>query len=184
MSYLRACAIFLLLSFVTVNALHTQVYKTNFHQAHPIALVHPTKLRISSNTNEDNAAGYDHERAYRSRQNKKEDNAKVNEKHENERNDSENGEKRYKNVDNNARYKKYKDSESSRKSSKFNEKKGHKRGHKSRGYHNKFIRDEIIREHKFYDNAYKSGNYEKHGDHNVNYESKSGWRKKDHNKTK
>lgn len=33
----------------------------------------------------------------------------------------------------------------------FEEKEGHKKGHKTKGYHNKFHKDEVHREHKFYD---------------------------------
>lgn len=47
--------------------------------------------------------------------------------------------------------KKVDDLDEGKKSEKFLEKEGHKKGHKTKGYNNKFHRDEIHREHKFYD---------------------------------
>lgn len=46
---------------------------------------------------------------------------------------------------------KLEESEKEHKKEKFLEKEGHKKGHKTRGYNNKFHRDELHREHKFYD---------------------------------
>ncbi|KAF5307375.1 hypothetical protein FQR65_LT07092 [Abscondita terminalis] len=154
---------------------------TNFDRALPLTRVFPTEINIGFNTNEDSSSGYERERGYRNGTNKKEGNTKIKSRRVNESHDREDGSKNYKNADKDAHYSGYKENESGRRSNKFQEKKGHKRGHKNRGYHNKFIRDEIIREHKYYDNAYKSGSYEKHGDRNLNYESKSGWREKGKN---
>ncbi|KAF5292041.1 hypothetical protein FQA39_LY14102 [Lamprigera yunnana] len=81
------------------------------------------------------------------------------------------------NADKDQHYVKNEEEESGNKLSRFDEKTGHKRGHKTRGYHNKFVRDEIIREHKLYGNRHKSGYYDKHDRDNFNYENKSGWSK-------
>ncbi|KAJ8980602.1 hypothetical protein NQ317_010813 [Molorchus minor] len=66
----------------------------------------------------------------------------------------------------------------SRKAAKFGEKKGHKRGHKTKGYHNKFHKDEYHKEHRFYDDLHKSGHHDKYGDHHAHYGKKDGKHKK------
>ncbi|KAF7280350.1 hypothetical protein GWI33_006126 [Rhynchophorus ferrugineus] len=71
-------------------------------------------------------------------------------------------------------YKNHQEAEKSHKSAKFGEKKGHKRGHKTKGYHNKFHRDEYHREHRFYDDAHKEGYHEKYGKGHAKYSKDEG----------
>ncbi|XP_017769448.1 PREDICTED: uncharacterized protein LOC108557452 [Nicrophorus vespilloides] len=68
----------------------------------------------------------------------------------------------------------------SHKGGKFGERKGHKKGHKTKGYHNKFYKDEYIKEHKFYDDYHKSGEYSKYGDRQSGFKAGDGDGKKGH----
>lgn len=74
-------------------------------------------------------------------------------------------------------YDKFQKGRESHKSGKFGEKKGHRKGHKTKEYHNTLHRDEYHREHRFYDDAHKSGYYEKYGDHHEYFDNKEGGRK-------
>ncbi|CAG9832330.1 unnamed protein product [Diabrotica balteata] len=64
------------------------------------------------------------------------------------------------------------------KGGKFGEKKGHKKGQKTKGYHVKAHKDEYHKKHKFYDDAHKGGHHEKHGSHHGHHGSKAGHHKK------
>lgn len=64
------------------------------------------------------------------------------------------------------------------KSASFGEKEGHKRGHKTTGYHNKFFKDEYVREHKFYDNYRRKGNFKKHGEYLGKHDDREGGHRK------
>ncbi|KAH1012982.1 chromodomain-helicase-DNA-binding protein 2-like [Dendroctonus ponderosae] len=83
--------------------------------------------------------------------------------------------------DDGAHYKKQHEASQSHKAAKFGEKKGHKRGHKTKGYHNKFHRDEYHREHRFYDDYHKEGFHKKHGQGHSHYKNKKGAFKKGRN---
>ncbi|XP_075972511.1 uncharacterized protein LOC142974228 [Anticarsia gemmatalis] len=64
--------------------------------------------------------------------------------------------------------------------SKFDEKKGHKKGHKTKGYHNKYHKDEFHKEHKFYDDFHKSGEHHRYGKFNAKHASNESGKKKAH----
>lgn len=66
----------------------------------------------------------------------------------------------------------------SQKGAKFSQKKGHKKGHKTKGWHNMFFRDEYHKEHRFYDDEHKSGEYEKHGAAHEKFHKNQGAAKK------
>ncbi|GJQ68894.1 hypothetical protein Trydic_g19307 [Trypoxylus dichotomus] len=68
------------------------------------------------------------------------------------------------------------------KSAKFGEREGHRRGHKTRGYHNKFFKDEYHREHKFYDNYRRKGHFKKRGDYSGKQASREGGHRKGGNR--
>ncbi|XP_021187472.2 uncharacterized protein LOC110374192 [Helicoverpa armigera] len=63
---------------------------------------------------------------------------------------------------------------------KFDEKKGHKKGHKTKGYHNKYHKDEFHKEHKFYDDFHKSGEHHRYGKFNAKHASNESGKKKAH----
>lgn len=54
-------------------------------------------------------------------------------------------------VDELGKYDKHHKLETLKKGAKFSEKEGHKKGHKTKGYHNKFYKDVYENEHKIYD---------------------------------
>ncbi|XP_072941983.1 uncharacterized protein [Epargyreus clarus] len=62
----------------------------------------------------------------------------------------------------------------------FGEKKGHKKGHKTKGYHNKYHKDEFHKEHKFYDDFHKSGEHHRYGKFNAKHASNESGKKKAH----
>lgn len=62
----------------------------------------------------------------------------------------------------------------------FDEKKGHKKGHKTKGYHNKYHKDEFHKEHKFYDDYHKSGEHHRYGKFNAKHASNESGKKKAH----
>ncbi|XP_059061170.1 histidine-rich glycoprotein-like isoform X2 [Achroia grisella] len=64
--------------------------------------------------------------------------------------------------------------------SKFDEKKGHKKGHKTKGYHNKYHKDEFHKEHKFYDDFHKSGEHHRFGKFHAKHASNESGKKKAH----
>ncbi|XP_023947264.2 histidine-rich glycoprotein [Bicyclus anynana] len=62
----------------------------------------------------------------------------------------------------------------------FGEKKGHKKGHKTKGFHNKYQKDEFQKEHKFYDDLYKDGEHHRYGNFNAKHASDESGKKKVH----
>ncbi|KAJ8726719.1 hypothetical protein PYW08_015116 [Mythimna loreyi] len=66
---------------------------------------------------------------------------------------------------------------------KFDEKKGHKKGHKTKGYHNKYHKDEFHKEHKFYDDFHKSGEHHRYGKFNAKHATNESGKKKAHHVT-
>ncbi|XP_026326607.1 histidine-rich glycoprotein-like isoform X2 [Hyposmocoma kahamanoa] len=62
----------------------------------------------------------------------------------------------------------------------FDEKKGHKKGHKTKGYHNKYHKDEFHKEHKFYDDYHKSGEHHRFGKFHAKHASNDSGKKKAH----
>ncbi|XP_028039535.1 uncharacterized protein LOC114249993 [Bombyx mandarina] len=62
----------------------------------------------------------------------------------------------------------------------FGEKKGHKKGHKTKGYHNKYHKDEFHKEHKFYDDFHKSGEHHRYGKFHAKHASNESGKKKAH----
>ncbi|CAH1996462.1 unnamed protein product [Acanthoscelides obtectus] len=74
-------------------------------------------------------------------------------------------------------YKKQLEGRKGVKTAKFGEKKGHRRGHKTKGYHNKFHKDEYHKEHRFYDDVKKSGHHSKFGNFRSKYGKKEGGRR-------
>ncbi|KAL1490526.1 hypothetical protein ABEB36_013204 [Hypothenemus hampei] len=100
------------------------------------------------------------------------------EDHEHKAHNEEHGNNHHHHHDEGAHYKKHHEGKKSHNAAKFGEKKGHKRGHKTKGYHNKFHRDEYHREHKFYDDYHKEGFHEKHGSGHSQYKNKEGAFKK------
>ncbi|XP_044729403.1 myb-like protein D [Chrysoperla carnea] len=58
-------------------------------------------------------------------------------------------------------YGKHHKKEKGRKSAKFAEKEGHKKGHKTKGYHNKFFKDEYGTIHKIYADDHSAGDHNK-----------------------
>lgn len=84
------------------------------------------------------------------------------------------GKKQSSNSNQGQHYNEHQRGEKNHKAAKYGEKSGHKRGHKTKGYNNKFFRDEYHREHKFYDDFHKSGHHNKKGSNRENYENKSG----------
>ncbi|XP_037297349.1 uncharacterized protein LOC115442005 isoform X1 [Manduca sexta] len=62
----------------------------------------------------------------------------------------------------------------------FDEKKGHKKGHKTKGYHNKYHKDEFHKEHKFYDDFHKSGEHHRFGKFHAKHASNESGKKKAH----
>ncbi|CAB3241329.1 unnamed protein product [Arctia plantaginis] len=62
----------------------------------------------------------------------------------------------------------------------FDEKKGHKKGHKTKGFHNKYHKDEFHKEHKFYDDFHKSGEHHRYGKFNAKHASNESGKKKAH----
>ncbi|KPJ14078.1 hypothetical protein RR48_02679 [Papilio machaon] len=64
--------------------------------------------------------------------------------------------------------------------SNFAEKKGHKKGHKTKGFHNKYHKDEFKKEHKFYDDFHKSGEHHRFGKFNAKHASNESGKKRAH----
>ncbi|XP_045784506.1 histidine-rich glycoprotein-like [Maniola jurtina] len=62
----------------------------------------------------------------------------------------------------------------------FGEKKGHKKGHKTKGFHNKYHKDEFQKEHKFYDDLWKDGEHHRYGKFNAKHASNESGKKKLH----
>lgn len=62
----------------------------------------------------------------------------------------------------------------------FGEKKGHKKGHKTKGFHNKYHKDEFQKEHKFYDDFHKSGEHHRYGKFNAKHASNESGKKRAH----
>ncbi|CAH0717511.1 unnamed protein product, partial [Brenthis ino] len=62
----------------------------------------------------------------------------------------------------------------------FGEKKGHKKGHKTKGFHNKYHKDEFHKEHKFYDDYHKGGEHHRYGKFNAKHASNESGKKKVH----
>lgn len=60
----------------------------------------------------------------------------------------------------------------------FQEKKAHKKGQKTTGYHNVFHKDEYKKVHTFYDDADHKGKFKKYGAEHKEHESKAGESKK------
>lgn len=60
------------------------------------------------------------------------------------------------------------------KSGKFDEKKTHKKGSKTTGYHNVFHKDEYKKVHTFYDDADHRGKFKKYGSDHSQHESRAG----------
>lgn len=60
----------------------------------------------------------------------------------------------------------------------FDEKKSHKKGHKTTGFHNVYHKDEFKKQHSFYDEADNSGYYDKYGKGAQSYGSEAGGYKK------
>ncbi|XP_057661224.1 component of gems protein 1-like, partial [Diorhabda carinulata] len=60
------------------------------------------------------------------------------------------------NIDNITQLQKQYKGKKGHKSAKFGEKKGHKKGHKTRGYNNRFHKDEYVKEHKLYGDGYRN----------------------------
>lgn len=54
----------------------------------------------------------------------------------------------------------------------------HKKGHKTKGFHNVYHKDEYKKDTAFYDDAHKSGNFEKHGEFRDHHASAEGEFKK------
>lgn len=78
----------------------------------------------------------------------------------------------------------YNDHHSSDKGSKggkFGEKKNHKKGSKTTGYHNVYHKDEFKKDHTFYDDANHKGDFTKHGDEQKYHSGDSGDYKKGYN---
>nr|CAH7756159.1 unnamed protein product [Callosobruchus chinensis] len=85
--------------------------------------------------------------------------------------------KKDKYLDEALHYKKQLEGRKGVKTAKFGEKKGHRRGHKTKGYHNKFHKDEYHKEHRFYDDVKKSGHHSKFGNFRSKYGKKEGGRR-------
>ncbi|XP_059610460.1 sarcoplasmic reticulum histidine-rich calcium-binding protein-like [Phlebotomus argentipes] len=69
----------------------------------------------------------------------------------------------------------------SSKGGKFGEKKHHKKGSKTTGYHNVFHKDEFKKDHTFYDDADHKGNFKKYGsDHQHHHKGASKYGKGGH----
>ncbi|XP_022130978.2 uncharacterized protein LOC111004300 [Pieris rapae] len=62
----------------------------------------------------------------------------------------------------------------------FDEKKGHKKGHKTKGFHNKYHKDEFHKEHKFYDDFHKGGEHHRYGKFNARHATNESGKKKAH----
>lgn len=58
------------------------------------------------------------------------------------------------------------------------EKKHHKKGSKTTGYHNVYHKDEYKKDHKFYDESDHSGHFAKHGEKEKKHSADSGYEKK------
>lgn len=67
------------------------------------------------------------------------------------------------------------------KGGKFGEKKDHKKGSKTTGYHNVYHKDEFKKDHTFYDDANHKGDFSKHGDEKKYHSDDSGDYKKGYN---
>lgn len=67
-------------------------------------------------------------------------------------------------------------------SGKFDEKKSHKKGSKTTGYHNVFHKDEYKKVHTFYDDADHKGNYKNYGSDHSQHESGAGAAKSNHHR--
>ncbi|XP_072384103.1 uncharacterized protein [Diabrotica undecimpunctata] len=66
------------------------------------------------------------------------------------------------------------------KSAKFGEKKGHKKGHKTKGYNNRFHKDEYVKEHKLYGDAYRDNHKNRYVDSQNRHANKdSGYGRSD-----
>ncbi|XP_066260606.1 uncharacterized protein [Euwallacea similis] len=149
---------------------------------------HPNSHHSSRHS--DSGGGHEHKKEHHKSHGGKEDKGykenlshyeagyKKHEDHQDKSHREEDGNTHQKHHDEAEHYKKFQAAEKSRKSGKFGEKKGHKRGHKTKGYHNKFHRDEYHREHKYYDDFHKEGFHEKNGDKQSYYKKKKGGYKK------
>ncbi|VVC91112.1 uncharacterized protein LOC126977087 [Leptidea sinapis] len=62
----------------------------------------------------------------------------------------------------------------------FGEKKAHKKGHKTKGFHNKYHKDEFHKEHKFYDDFHKDGEHHRYGKFNARHATNESGKKKAH----
>ncbi|XP_045492519.1 cation channel sperm-associated protein 1-like [Colias croceus] len=62
----------------------------------------------------------------------------------------------------------------------FDEKKGHRKGHKTKGFHNKYHKDEFHKEHKFYDDFHKGGEHHRYGKFNARHATNESGKKKAH----
>lgn len=58
------------------------------------------------------------------------------------------------------------------------EKKHHKKGSKTTGYHNVYHKDEYKKDHKFYDEADHQGHFSKHGEQEKKHSADAGYHKK------
>lgn len=56
----------------------------------------------------------------------------------------------------------------------FGQKDFHKKGAKTTGYHKVLHKDDYNKQHKFYDKADKSGNFNKHGDYDAKFDNSQG----------
>lgn len=78
-------------------------------------------------------------------------------------------------------YHKHHKGEKGTKGGKFGEKKNHKKGSKTTGYHNVFHKDEYKKDHTFYDDADHHGDFHKYGsDHQFNDSEEGDYKKGEH----
>lgn len=107
--------------------------------------------------------GYNNEHAY----SKGDKGSHANEHHEGYY--DHHGAKKNSDFDQGEHFGKHEEGAKGSKGGKFGEKKKHKKGSKTTGYHNVFHKDEYKKDHKFYDDADHNGHFTKYGsDHDYN----------------
>lgn len=84
------------------------------------------------------------------------------------------GGKKSSEYDEGASYDQHEEGEKGSKGGKFGEKKSHKKGSKTTGYHNVFHKDEYKKDHTFYDDADHSGNFHKYGNEHAYHKADAG----------
>lgn len=87
---------------------------------------------------------------------------------------NENGGNKKSYVDDVSKYNNHHEEGQSSRGGKHSEKKQHKKGSKTTGYHNVYHKDEYKKDHIFYDTADHSGQFSKYGSEHQNHEGQSG----------